>query len=808
MIYLFKNCFLILITFFYSATAFSYGSKPFEAKSQESVNPVSLYKYAEIANVGDLNYTIDELLANENRINFEPIKGPSTNLGFTKNKYWLRFSIKNPTELPIQYYLETARPVTDIVDLYMLTDGESFQKMKNGDLIPFSEKSFAHRKVIFPLLLKPGKTYHIYIHYISDGEVINLPLNLYDPSSMVLSTYKSQLFFGLFYGILLLAAAVYLLFYFGIGEKSFLLYSIYVLSVGLLHMSLDGYFFQFIDPKSGWLNKNAILLTAPLSAMAFGRYAQIYTNVKQWNKLLNNALNVALCSLIVLLIFVVLFPQGKAIYYPAVNFLSFVMMLILISMVSYGYFKSKKVDVFFSVAIFSFTIGFFILIFNNFSLIPNSFFTENGSKIGTGFEIIFLSLAMSNRIKLLKSEKEKHQEIALQKSEESNEIKSYFLSNISHELRTPLNAIIGLTQSIKETSNEVAIASDLDVINYSSIGLLGAIDNVLDYSKIEKGQLKLQETTFDLRRMINQITHSYTLQAKDKGLIFKYKEIGIIPQLIVGDQRRTEQIISNLLKNAIKFTQNGEIELSVEAFPESDNKSLLKIGVKDTGVGIKKQKLESIFKSFSQEQNNDKRKFGGLGLGLCIVEALVKLHRGQITIQSEEGTGTLIDLELNFTLPGIKEREDSFDFAKDGIFDLENKNILIVEDNAINQMVLKVILGKWSNTSFKIANNGLEGVEMLKSQTFDVVLMDLQMPIMDGYEATLAIRAGASGDKNTNIPIIAVTADVTQKARSKVFDVGMDDYMTKPVKKEELYNKVKKVLLLKEIEVQNNAMIN
>jgi signal transduction histidine kinase/ActR/RegA family two-component response regulator len=808
MIYLFKNCFLILITFFYSATAFSYGSKPFEAKSQESVNPVSLYKYAEIANVGDLNYTIDELLANENRINFEPIKRPSTNLGFTKNKYWLRFSIKNPTELPIQYYLETARPVTDIVDLYMLTDGEGFQKMKNGDLIPFSEKSFAHRKVIFPLLLKPGKTYHIYIHYISDGEVINLPLNLYDPSSMVLSTYKSQLFFGLFYGILLLAAAVYLLFYFGIGEKSFLLYSIYVLSVGLLHMSLDGYFFQFIDPKSGWLNKNAILLTAPLSAMAFGRYAQIYTNVKQWNKLLNNALNVALCSLIVLLIFVVLFPHGKAIYYPAVNFLSFVMMLILISMVSYGYFKSKKVDVFFSVAIFSFTIGFFILIFNNFSLIPNSFFTENGSKIGTGFEIIFLSLAMSNRIKLLKSEKEKHQEIALQKSEESNEIKSYFLSNISHELRTPLNAIIGLTQSIKETSNEVAIASDLDVINYSSIGLLGAIDNVLDYSKIEKGQLKLQETTFDLRRMINQITHSYTLQAKDKGLIFKYKEIGIIPQLIVGDQRRTEQIISNLLKNAIKFTQNGEIELSVEAFPENDNKSLLKIGVKDTGVGIKKQKLQSIFKSFSQEQNNDKRKFGGLGLGLCIVEALVKLHRGQITIQSEEGTGTLIDVELNFTLPGIKEREDSFDFAKDGIFDLENKNILIVEDNAINQMVLKVILGKWSNTSYKIANNGLEGVEMLKSQTFDVVLMDLQMPIMDGYEATLAIRAGASGDKNTNIPIIAVTADVTQKARSKVFDVGMDDYMTKPVKKEELYNKVKKVLLLKEIEVQNNAMIN
>lgn len=428
-------------------------------------------------------------------------------------------------------------------------------------------------------------------------------------------------------------------------------------------------------------------------------------------------------------------------------------------------------------------------------MIPNSFFTENASKIGTGLEIIFLSLAMSNRIKLLKSEKEKHQEIALQKAEESNEIKSYFLSNISHELRTPLNAIIGLTESIKETSKDDAICSDLEVIHYSSLGLLGAIDDVLDYSKIEKGELKLQDTTFDLRKMINQIAHSYATQAKDKGLDFNFKEIGIIPQLVNGDKRRTEQLIGNVLKNAIKFTQQGEIEFEVEAKSQDENRCQLKIQVRDSGVGIKKQKLESIFASFSQGQNNDKRKFGGLGLGLCIVKALVDLHQGKIDIQSEEGKGTLVALELNYSLPETGEQTDIYDFAKTGVFDLENKNILIVEDNALNQMVLKVILGKWANTSFKIANNGLEGVEMLREQAFDVVLMDLQMPVMDGYEATQAIRSGASGAINSKIPIIAVTADVTQKARNKVFEIGMDDYMTKPVKKDEVYNKIKKVLL-------------
>ncbi|MDO6439139.1 7TM diverse intracellular signaling domain-containing protein [Cyclobacterium sp. 1_MG-2023] len=795
MIYFTKACFFILITFFYSVNAFSYGLKPYNAQNNKNYHSTSLYQYAEIANVGDSNFTFEEFLANENKLKFDPITGPSTNLSFTNNKYWLRFNIKNVSEIPLQYFLETGRPVTDIVDLYMVTAGEPVQEMKNGDLIPFANKSFAHRKIIFPLNLDPGKTYNIYIQYISDGEVINLPLELHSSTSMVLSTYQNQLFHGVFYGILLLAGAVYLLFYFGIGEKSFLLYSIYVLSVGLLHMSLDGYFFQYIDPRSGWLNKNAILISATLSAMAFGRYAQIYTNVKRWSNTLNKGLNIMLSTLVILITLVVIYPDGKQFYYPSVNLLSFILLLILISTVIFGYVKGKKIDLFFSLAIFSFTIGFIILIFNNFSLIPNSFFTENASKIGTGLEIIFLSLAMSNRIKLLKSEKEKHQEIALQKAEESNEIKSYFLSNISHELRTPLNAIIGLTESIKETSKDDAVCSDLEVIHYSSLGLLGAIDDVLDYSKIEKGELKLQDTAFDLRKMINQIAHSYATQAKDKGLDFNFKEIGIIPQLVNGDKRRTEQLIGNVLKNAIKFTQQGEIEFEVEAKSQDENRCQLKIQVRDSGVGIKKQKLESIFASFSQGQNNDKRKFGGLGLGLCIVKALVDLHQGKIDIQSEEGKGTLVALELNYSLPETGEQTDIYDFAKTGVFDLENKNILIVEDNALNQMVLKVILGKWANTSFKIANNGLEGVEMLREQAFDVVLMDLQMPVMDGYEATQAIRSGASGAINSKIPIIAVTADVTQKARNKVFEIGMDDYMTKPVKKDEVYNKIKKVLL-------------
>tara|TARA_R110002049_G_scaffold26294_1_gene91663 strand:+ start:550 stop:2964 length:2415 start_codon:yes stop_codon:yes gene_type:complete len=791
-----KLIFLGLIAFFYSFDSFSYVSRPFQAKDQHANLAVSLYEYAEITNVGDNYFTFDEFLDQENTLKFKPIEGPSTNLGFTESNYWLRLSIKNISENLLHYFLETGRPITDHVDLYLVTEGEPLKVLNNGDLIPFKERSFAHRKIIFPLDLKPGKVYQVYVHYQSDGEVINLPLELHTPTSLVQSSYQKQLFHGLFYGILLLAGAVYLFFYFGIGEKSFLLYSVYVLSVALLHMSLDGYFIQYINPASGWLNKNAILISATLSAMAFGRYAQIYTNVKNWSKGSNKVLNLLLSALVILLICVVFIPNGKAIYYPAVNLLSFLLLLVLITTVLLSFVKGQKLDFFFTLAIFSFTVGFFILIFNNFSLIPNSFFTENGSKIGTGVEIIFLSLAMSNRIRLLKSEKGKLQEIALQKSKESNEIKSYFLSNISHELRTPLNAIIGLTQSIREINKEESINSNLDVIQYSSMGLLGAIDDVLDYSKIEKGELRLEEVPFDLKKMVHQLAASFERQAKDNGLEFIFEEVGNLPELLIGDKRRMEQIIQNLLKNALKFTLKGKIGFKVEAIEIPNDQVLLNIQVTDTGVGIKEKKLERLFASFTQGQNDDKRKFGGLGLGLCIVKALVDLNQGKIEVQSEEGVGTTVSLQINKTLPKNRDGANSFDYAKSGVFDLENKRILIVEDNALNQMVLKVLIGNWKNSSFEIANNGQEAIDLLKVKPFDVVLMDLQMPVMDGYEATTAIRVGAAGTSMSKVPIIAVTADVTQKARFRVLEVGMDDYMTKPINKEELYNKIKKAIYL------------
>ncbi|MDP3471821.1 MAG: ATP-binding protein, partial [Algoriphagus sp.] len=378
-------------------------------------------------------------------------------------------------------------------------------------------------------------------------------------------------------------------------------------------------------------------------------------------------------------------------------------------------------------------------------------------------------------------------------SEESNEIKSYFLSNMSHELRTPLNAILGLSQSIMSEISDEKIKENLEVIKYSSVSLLTSIDDILDYSKIEKGELNLERKPFDLQKSLTEIKSLSYQQARDKGLTFIYEENVELPKRIVGDAVRFRQILNNVLHNAIKFTPSGKVKLQITQLEENEENQILTFNVSDTGIGIRPEKLDRIFESFIQEQIDDKRKFGGFGLGLCIVKALVNLYQGSVSIESNVGLGTTVEVKLTFQ----KAQQEPLELIKkDSKALLKGKSILVVEDNPVNQLVIKSILRKWEGITFDFAGHGLEALEKLNSKSFDLILMDLQMPEMDGYEATVAIRGGKGGLRHTNIPIIAVTADTTEKSKIHANSVGMDDYMTKPVDSELLFEKVLKAFYL------------
>ncbi|MDP3473079.1 MAG: 7TM diverse intracellular signaling domain-containing protein, partial [Algoriphagus sp.] len=423
--------------------------------------PFSIHNQSEIVDLGEDFVSLDEVIADKSKFAFTSLANPTTNLGFTNHHYWVRFKLTNSSSEVKKWFLETARPITDVADLYRIDADEKISLVKNGDMIPFANRPVEHRKLLFPIHLEANSSAEFYLHLHSDGEVISLPLTIHDDFSLIKATYFDQLIFGIFYGLLALAATTYLFFYFGIKEKSFMLYVFYVVSVALLHSSLDGYFFQYFLKDSGWFADRSLLLFAAISGVLFGRYTQVYSRVKNFSKPLNTAFNCVNISILILILGILIYDPGRPLYYPLVNGLGFTLIILCTIGVTLSIIRKQPVDIFFALGIASFTLGFIVFILNNFNLIPNSFITENSAKLGTGLEILFLSLSMANRIRLLRNEKEKAQTLALQRSEESNEIKSYFLSNMSHELRTPLNAILGLSQSIMSEISDEKIKENL-----------------------------------------------------------------------------------------------------------------------------------------------------------------------------------------------------------------------------------------------------------------------------------------------------------------------------------------------------------
>jgi len=755
----------------------------------------SLHQFATIADVGLEELSLDEFLSKKDKFQFAQLEGANTNVGFTKNHYWLDFALRNETNQKLTYLLETARPITDLVDLYLINDKGEVSLQKSGDTMPFEERSFPHRKSIFKVEIEPGDNLQAYLHLGSDGEVINLPLILYSSDEFLKVTYLDQLVFGFFYGILALAAITYLFFFFAIREKSFLYYSLYVISIGLMQFALDGYFYQYITPSGGWLSLRAVILFAGISTFFLGRYSQLFLNINTHSKIFRKVYY-GFFALVALAIFCIIFiPSFLEFSYPVANALGLILLLIIISAIINLLIKKVKVDGFFITGISFLVLGFVIFILNNFSVIENSFWTENSPKFGTGLEIIFLSLSMGNRIRQLRSEKEKMQSLALQKAEEMNEHKSYFLSNMSHELRTPLNAIMSMASELSREAKDDESRKNAEIIKYASIGLLSSVNDILDFSQIEKGDLKLDIERFEPAKVFETIRANAINQAKDKGLHLQFEIDEKLPKELLGDPLRLAQIVNNVLSNALKFTIDGFVKMELKYLAKQNkNQGQLQIIISDSGVGIPPNKIATIFDLFTQERIDDKRKFGGIGLGLSIVKSLVDLHKGKIDIQSELGIGTTCTIHLDYEVPIQDNVENNtIDFSPEKE-DFGLINILVVEDNPINQMVIKIIAKKWDDAHVEFANNGEEGLDLLKRNSFDIVLMDLQMPVMDGYEATIAIRNGEAGGDKINIPIIAVTADVMEGTKKRVSQIGMDDYMSKPVDAELLRTKITHLL--------------
>ncbi|MHA8061905.1 PAS domain-containing protein [Aquirufa beregesia] len=366
--------------------------------------------------------------------------------------------------------------------------------------------------------------------------------------------------------------------------------------------------------------------------------------------------------------------------------------------------------------------------------------------------------------------------------------KDSFLTNMSHEIRTPLNAIIGFTELLQ--SSHLASPESEYVENIQTAGdhLLLLINDILDLSKIDSGKIELEVQPFRLKESLKHVHDLLKVKATKKAIDFLLYLDSELPEVIIGDRGRLNQVLINLAGNAIKFTEEGEVSISVKKVHETETKISLRFSVKDTGIGISEEKIQTIFDRFIQAEASTTRKFGGSGLGLNIAKQLVELQGGKIELKSQLGRGSEFYFVLEFTkanqLIEKQQKKESTGLSLDHTI-----TILMCEDNEMNQRLAKTVIANFG-FQLDIANNGKEGIELLKQKEYDLVLMDLQMPEMDGYQATVYIR----NEMKSNIPIIAMTAHSLVGEQQKCFDIGMNGYVSKPYKQQDLLQKIREFI--------------
>lgn len=381
---------------------------------------------------------------------------------------------------------------------------------------------------------------------------------------------------------------------------------------------------------------------------------------------------------------------------------------------------------------------------------------------------------------------------AKEQAEQASLAKAQFLSTMSHEIRTPMNAVIGISNLLLKNNPRPDQQTNLSLLKFSGENLLHLLNDILDFSKIEAGKVAFEEVDFNLKILLSGIKHSLGTKAtEDKNLKLRMRLREEMPDMLVGDPTRLSQVLNNLVGNAIKFTEEGSVTLSVDVLKKTEEAVKLRFCVSDTGIGIPKDKLEHIFDSFSQASSDTTRKYGGTGLGLTITKKLLELQGSHIQVESEIGRGSKFFFELSFKRSHLlPEEESSLQVNTAATQSLQGQPILLVEDNPVNVVVASQFLEDWG-AQIVVAENGKQALDRLEEQLFSLVLMDLQMPVMDGYEAATQIRKKLSEEE---LPIIALTADAMQGVYEQITAVGMNDYISKPFIPDELYKKINRHL--------------
>lgn len=810
-----KSCLSLLIVLF-GTMAYGAPQKPIDLKDFLTDN-TKLTPHLRVLTDPTGSLTIGEIL--DSAPEFGPVPEQLSN----DNVYWARLQVENNLDIIKLYLLYVGK--NDFIDCYFVQNDSIVQHEQSGYMYPQHLKSVPKGSYYIPILMNAHASQQLYIRI--QEEIHNDPefdLRVSSGTDWVYDVLDKHIVDFIFQGLFWIILIYNLFLYSSTKARAYLYYSFYLFCLAVNYLFLTDILREYILSDTPW-NTIYFISTPMLTVAAYWIFVNEFINVKKQ--------------------FSIYYLWVKRLVWFDMAF--FVMSLAVIHFTKEIYLVTDTLRVIALINAFL-LIGFMVGIRDSkyemvkyfiygtaatvvAAVIDLAFWDPSTSqaslmKYGLLIEVVVFSLGLAQRKKLDEKEKRKAlnkqidqlrvseslaqwqkeelekiidhrtQKIkkknkklkrAIKKAESAARVKSDFLSVMSHEIRTPMNAVIGTIHLLLDENPKKAQLEHLKTLKFSSENLLILINDILDYSKVESGHVELEHIDFHLPELTKGLGNTFEKKAEESGVKFSILIDHNTPTMLKGDPARLTQILNNLISNAIKFTPSGEVKLLIHLLAKSNGRVKLEFVVEDTGIGISKDKLKLIFESFTQAHVDTTRKYGGTGLGLAITKKLIKLFDSQILVKSKVNKGSKFYFSLYMEEAAHANATVAIDDSQMKE-EVKGKRVLVVDDNEINLMMAKKFLDKWGMTS-EVVTSGKEALIRVFDADYDLILMDLQMPEMDGYEVTATIRSLDNEDLR-NIPIVAVSADTYENVKMRLDEVGMNDFLSKPFNPMELLTMV------------------
>jgi len=748
--------------------------------------------------------------------NFLPLNQHIANLGFSNDTFWFKFRLRyQPINVFVlkEWYLEIGYPLLDEVILYYPVGDKDYIVKQTGRKKWKSKPDVHYIHPIFRLYTKPFQDYEIFIK-IRSSSTIQAPIQLWSPGTFSQNVARENFLWGIFLGIMFVMAIYNAFIYMVVKDHSYLYYVLYILSFLCLLSSFKVNGFLQMPESFTWWGHGSIPFFICFAGFWMTRFSKHYLKTDDYSPFRGFVLDCVMIGHLLIAFFSLIISYSFAVKLAAFYILINALVLLMSAIICYT--NNGEQARYYLIAWAALLSGIILYSLKTFAILPSNFITTYSLPVGATLEVILLSIGLAHQINTDRREKIiaqkealKAKSLSLVAQEKTNQelkkagiIKSNIISNISNEVRTPLHAMMGMANLLKKTDLSKDQKRFVHELIRAGEGLFQVTNDLGDYARLESHRLKLNNTVFELNKCINEICDLFESVAKKKDIRLERMLDNRLPEVVSGDIYRIRQILSNLLENAFKYTEQGEVILEVHNWSEQMNTShslnlrplttddcLVYFSVKDTGIGIDKETQEELFNLFTKKGTERIGNQTGFGLGLSICQRLIQLMNGAIWVKSQQDKGSAFHFVISLKRAGAdqlaKNRKKK---NKKSILatSLPSLKILLAEDNPHNQLVIKMMFEN-SPFSLDIVENGKQAVLNYSQHSYDLVIMDILMPLMNGIEAITQIRAMEKQNNADQTPILVVTADARPTTYKACKNAGCSDFMNKPIMDQEQF---------------------